>query len=127
MGFSNDATSYQSYQYHQWDMNMLFDLDERNNLFPSQNGNSPSGNEEGVDDTSLYLQSGIGGCYGDLELIPGDLPDLLEVGSDVKSVRGKHVTLVLDLDGELIAFVLTFFFTSAVQKEKGTTQFVPKK
>lgn len=125
MGFSNDATSYQSYQYHHWDMNMFFDMDERNTLFPFQNGNNLSGNEEGVDDTSLYLQSGIGigsgigGCYGDLELIPGDLPDLLEVDSGVKSVRGKHVTLVLDLDGEFIIFILTcFFFTFGLERKK---------
>ncbi|KAJ3685043.1 hypothetical protein LUZ61_014207 [Rhynchospora tenuis] len=109
MGFSNDATSYQSYQYHHWDMNMFFDMDERNSLFPFQNGNSSGGNEEGVDDTSLYLQSGngIGGCLGDLELIPGDLPDLLEVDSGVKSVGHKHVTLVLDLDETLVHSTLT--------------------
>jgi hypothetical protein len=123
MGFSNDATSYHSYQYHHWDMNMFFDLDERNTLFPFQNGNSPSGNEDGVDDTSMYLQSGIGGCYGDLELITGDLPDLLEVDSGVKSVRGKHVTLVLDLDGKLIAFVLAHFFFFYLWS---SIQFVPQ-
>lgn len=111
MGFSNDTTSYQSYQYPHWDMNMFFDMDERNTLLPFQNGNGSSGNEEGVDDTSLYLQSGIGigsgisGYYGDLELIPGDLPDLLEVDSGAKSVGGKHVTLVLDLDGEQIVLL----------------------
>lgn len=113
MGFSNDVTSYQSYQYPHWDMNMFFDMDERNTLLPFQNGNGSSGNEEGVDDTSLYLQSGIGfgsgisGYYGDLELIPGDLPDLLEVDSGAKSVGGKHVTLVLDLDETLVHSMLT--------------------
>ncbi|KAJ3695273.1 hypothetical protein LUZ60_000650 [Juncus effusus] len=114
MGFSNDfssSSSYQyPYQYDQWDISALFEADERSN---NNIGNSSfGGGDEVADETCLYLQNGIGingnlGGFGDLELIPADLPDLMEVDSCGKRKGYEKKTLVLDLDETLVHSTLT--------------------